>query len=78
MLLGNGPEVETYETLFGPSVLMDDMWIHDFNGSYAIKDNVNLSFGVRNVTEEEPFITANAYPVSPRGRMFWMGLNLSL
>ena len=78
MLLGNGPEVETYETLFGPSVLMDDMWIHDFNGSYAIQDNVNLSFGVRNVTEEEPFITANAYPVSPRGRMFWMGLNLSL
>jgi len=39
---------------------------------------VNLSFGVRNVTEEEPFITANTYPVSPRGRMFWMGLNLSL
>ena len=49
-----------------------------FNASYAIQDNVNLSFGVRNVTEEEPFITANAYPVSPRGRMFWMGLNLSL
>ena len=64
MLLGNGPEVETYETLFGPSVLMDDMWIHDFNGSYAIQDNVNLSFGVRNVTEEEPFITANAYPLA--------------
>ena len=57
MLLGNGPEVETYETLFGPSILMDDMWIHDFNGSYAIQDNVNLSFGVRNVTEEEPFTT---------------------
>ena len=50
MLLGNGPEVETYETLFGPSILMDDTWIHDFNGSYAIQDNVNLSFGVRNVT----------------------------
>lgn len=77
MLLG-GVEQETYATLFGPSVLMGDMWIHNISGSYTVNDSTTLSFGVQNLTDEQPFITENAYPVSPRGTMYWAGFNLQL
>ena len=77
MLLG-GVEQETYTTLYGPSVMMDDMWIHNLTGSFNVSDNTEVSFGIRNVTDEMPFITENAYPASPRGKTYWAGFNVQL
>lgn len=71
-------EIETADTLYGPAVFMDDMWIHDLNARYLVNDNLMVYGGVRNVTEEEPFITNFAYPASPRGRFFFLGVDYQM
>ena len=74
MLLGAiRVEVETYETLFGPSVLLDETWLHDVNARYTVNDELTIYGGINNITQEKPFITENAFPVTPRGRMIFLG-----
>ena len=65
-------EIETAETLYGDSVFQDRVWLHDANGSYFVTDNFSIHGGIRNITDEQPFITNFAIPVSPRGRMFYL------
>ena len=71
-------EIETAGTLYGDVVIMDRTWLHDLNISYAFGETTTLRAGVRNVTGEKPFITDRAFPVSPRGRMFYAGAVVSL
>ncbi len=74
MLLGTGRvEVETYETLFGPSVLLDETWIHDLNARYVVNDELTVYGGINNVTQTNPFISENAFPATPRGRVIFLG-----
>ena len=74
MLLGSGRvEIDTAETLFGDAVFLDGVWIHDFSARYHIGDHLTLFGGVNNVTHTDPFISENAFPASPRGRMFFLG-----
>ena len=74
MLLGTPRiEVETYETLFGPSVLLDETWIHDVNARYEINDELTVYGGINNLTQTSPFISENAFPATPRGRMIFVG-----
>ena len=73
MLFG-GVEIETAETLYGRSVFQEATWQHDFNASYNLNDKVMIYGGIKNVSEEIPFMTENAFPFSPRGRFFFMGL----
>ena len=77
MLLGF-LEIETAEALYGDAVFMDDMWIHDLNFSYNVDDNLQLYGGVNNITDEEPFITNYAYPVSAVGRYMFLGFNMKM
>ncbi|WP_439106044.1 TonB-dependent receptor domain-containing protein [Congregibacter sp.] len=70
-------EIETAETLYGPSVVQDEFWQHDIAVTYAFKETMSVYGGVRNVTDEEPFITNFGYPASPRGQFFYLGLNMS-
>lgn len=70
-------EIDTAETLYGPSVVQDEFWQHDLAVTYALKDTMSVYGGIRNVTDEEPFITNFGYPASPRGRFFYLGLNMS-
>jgi len=76
MLFG-GIEVETAETLYGRSVFQDAFWQHDLSASYRIGDNMMVYGGVKNVTDEQPFITENAFPSSPRGTFFFVGVDWS-
>ena len=76
MLFG-GIEVETAETLYGRSVFQDAFWQHDLSASYLIGDNMMVYGGVKNVTDEQPFITENAFPSSPRGTFFFVGVDWS-
>ena len=75
MLYGGGLEIETALTLYGPIVLRDEFWIHDINARYQFNDDVLIYGGIKNLSDENPFITNNAYPASPRGTFFFVGVN---
>ena len=72
MLLGT-VEIETADTLYGKKVYMDETWIHDISASYTYSDEITIYGGIRNLNEEDPFMTENAFPASPRGRMIFLG-----
>ncbi len=74
MLFG-GIEQETAETLYGRSVFQEAFWQHDLSASYLINDMVMVYGGVKNLTDEQPFITENAFPASPRGTFFFVGVD---
>lgn len=76
-LLGyeDGAEIETAMQNFGPAAFTDEFYNHNLNGSYLFSDQMTVFGGVNNVTDEQPFATEYAYPVSPVGRAFYLGLN---
>ncbi|MFT6086722.1 MAG: iron complex outermembrane receptor protein [Glaciecola sp.] len=70
-------EIEEFERGdYDPSVQMDAMWLHDINASYKIDDVFTVYGGINNLTDEQPFLTNFAYPVGPRGRFFFLGLDM--
>ncbi len=77
MLFG-GIEVETAETLYGRSVFQEANWQHDLSASYVLNDETMIYGGIKNVTDEQPFITENAFPYSPRGTFFFVGVDYSM
>jgi len=77
MLFG-GIEVETAETLYGRSVFQDAFWQHDLSASYILNDDVMIYGGVKNLTDEQPYITENAFPSSPRGTFFFVGVDYTM
>ena len=68
-------EIETANVLFGPNGFSDDIWVHDISFRWNVNDQYQLYGGVNNLSDEEPFLTEQAYPVSPIGRYFFVGLN---
>ncbi len=77
-MLYGGIEVETAESLYGRSVFRDAFWQHDVNFNYMLSAELALYGGVKNVTDETPFITENAFPASPRGTFFFFGVDYTL
>ena len=74
----DGAEIDTAAANFGPSGFTDSRtFIHDFRGSFT-QANYAVYGGVNNVTDEEPFISERAYPVSPIGRYYYLGFSMSL
>jgi iron complex outermembrane receptor protein len=76
-LLGyeDGAEIETAMQNFGPAAFTSEFFSHDLSASYYLNDQMKVYGGINNVTNEKPFVTEYAYPVSPVGRAFYMGLN---
>jgi outer membrane receptor protein involved in Fe transport len=72
-----GVEVETGQDIFGDAGFVDETYLHDLSVSYTLDETTTFYGGVRNVTDEEPYITEAAYPASPRGRYFFVGVDLS-
>ena len=70
-----GVEIETIDTIFGPAGLADEIYLHDISFSYDFNDSIAIYGGVNNLGDEIPFITEQAFPVSPRGRYFFLGVN---
>jgi outer membrane receptor protein involved in Fe transport len=48
-----------------------DTWIHDASVRWKYNDAVNLTFGVQNLTDVEPYFVSVATPVSGVGRFFF-------
>ena len=70
-------EIETADNVYGPAGFTDEMYLFDLFGRYEFSDMLEFYGGVNNVTDEEPFITENAWPVGPRGRFFFLGAKYS-
>lgn len=77
MLFG-GIEVEVAESLYGPTVFQDALWLHDLNARYSFSDDIVIYGGVKNITDEKPFMTEFAFPASPRGTFFFLGFDYTM
>lgn len=69
-------EIETATQLYGEgNGIGDETFIHDLNFSYDFSETVSFYGGINNVTNEKPYITESAIPVSARGRSYFMGVS---
>ena len=63
---------------FGNAGFFDETFIFDVNGSYELNDNFSFYGGVNNIADKDPFSTETAWPVGPRGRFFFLGVNYKM
>lgn len=54
--------------------IADETFIHDILFSYDVSDVFDIYGGVNNVFDEEPFVTEQAFPTSPVGTFFYLGV----
>ncbi|MFL0355657.1 TonB-dependent receptor domain-containing protein [Erythrobacter sp. GH1-10] len=76
-------EIESVGTtgndLFSPeNGLTDETFIHDISFSYDVNSMFDVYGGVNNVFNEKPFVTEQAYPVSPVGTLFFLGVRATM
>lgn len=58
--------------------LSNDTFIHDIAFSYEASEKFEVYGGVNNVFNKKPFITEQAFPVSPVGTFFFLGVRASM
>ena len=58
--------------------IADEVFIHDISFSWEASDMIDIYGGVNNVFNRQPFVTEQAYPVSPVGTLFFLGAKVSL
>lgn len=68
-------EIETAPSLFGPAGIAGNSFIHDISFRIDLSDRYQIYGGVNNLGNKQPFLTENAFPVSPIGRLFFLGAN---
>jgi outer membrane receptor protein involved in Fe transport len=71
-------EIETVgdtgtDTFSRANGLSSDAFIHDISFNYEFSDNIDIYGGVNNVFDRQPFVTEQAFPVSPVGTFFFLG-----
>lgn len=70
-------EIETAEESF-VNPFAGRKYIHDISASYQILPELSVYGGMNNITDQNPFLTSTSFPVSPVGRMVFLGVNSSL
>ncbi|HSG89467.1 MAG TPA: TonB-dependent receptor [Pseudomonadales bacterium] len=70
----SGVEVEDIGTVWGSEVVEDEFYFHDIAFSWDLNESFQLYGGVNNLTDEKPYFTQNAWPVSPLGRYMFVGV----
>ena len=70
-------EIETAAIVYGPAGIADETYIHDISFSWDFNDNYQLYGGVNNISDEIPFLTEYAFPVSPLGTYYFLGLDVN-
>ncbi|MEL7217204.1 MAG: TonB-dependent receptor, partial [Pseudomonadota bacterium] len=58
--------------------LTDETFIHDITFSYDVNETFDIYGGVNNIFNETPFVTEQAFPVSPVGTLFFLGLRATM
>ncbi|GIX18593.1 MAG: hypothetical protein KatS3mg120_0269 [Erythrobacter sp.] len=67
-------QIERIDFEFGPAGFAPDYWIHNLAFSLDATDNITFYGGINNLTDEEPYLSSSAYPVSGLGRNFFLGV----
>lgn len=68
-----GVQIETAEQI--TPAFAERTFVHDASIRWDVRDDLDLVFGVNNVTDVEPFVGLTATPVSPVGRYFFLRAN---
>ncbi len=63
---------------FGDAGFFGETFIFDANASYELNEQFTVYGGVNNITDEDPFSTQTAWPVGPRGRFVFLGVNYKM
>ncbi|MBB5280778.1 TonB-dependent receptor domain-containing protein [Pacificimonas flava] len=71
-----GVEIETADVVAGPRGFAKEYFIHDATVGYEFSERMRLYAGVNNISDEKPFRNSSAYPVSPYGRYYFLGLSV--
>jgi len=71
-------EIETARSLYGDAVFQDAFWQHDINARWQANDNMTIYGGIKNLTNEEPFVTDRGFPASARGPFYFVGLDYQM
>ncbi|MEM7665059.1 MAG: TonB-dependent receptor [Pseudomonadota bacterium] len=58
--------------------LSSDAFIHDITFNYGINEMFEVYGGVNNIFDRQPFVTEQAFPVSPVGTLFFLGARVTL
>ena len=58
--------------------IASNAFIHSINFNYDLSDIVDIYGGVNNIFDRQPFVTEQAFPVSPVGPLFFLGVNVVL
>jgi len=69
-----GVEIETFEPTFGKAGIKGGFFVHDLNFGYDLDGNYRVFGGINNVADRKPFRTQRAFPVTSRGRSFFLGV----
>ena len=73
-----GVEIETQAINYGPAGIADSVTIHDITARWDITDRYRVFGGINNFTDEQPFLTELAFPVTPVGMFFFLGLDVNI
>ncbi|MDP3403635.1 MAG: TonB-dependent receptor [Brevundimonas sp.] len=65
-----GVEIENAANFTTP--FADEIWIHDMSVRWQATDDYAVTFGVNNLTNEQPFVASVVTPVSSVGRYFFL------
>jgi len=71
-------EIETQPIFYGPAGIADSVTIHDISASWDITDRYRVFGGINNFTDEQPFLTEFAFPVTPVGTFFFLGIDVNI
>lgn len=71
-------QIERIQTEFGPAGFAPDYFIHGISFGLEINEKFSFYGGVNNLTDEEPYLSSSAYPVSGIGRFYFLGLKAKM
>jgi outer membrane receptor protein involved in Fe transport len=72
--LARDAEIESFQGTYGDVAVQDEFYSHDVSFQWDVNQTFQLYGGVNNLTDEEPNLQEGAWPVSPVGRYFFLGL----
>ncbi|MEP9403038.1 TonB-dependent receptor domain-containing protein [Sphingomonas silueang] len=65
-------------TIAGPRGLAKELFVHDIAFNLEATDRFTLYGGVNNLTDVDPYRNLSAYPVSPYGRFYFLGVRVRM
>ncbi len=67
-------QIERVDFEFGAAGLAPAYWLHNVAFNLDATDEITFYGGINNLTDEEPYLSSSAYPVSGIGRSLFLGV----